>query len=513
MNYVFRALKSLKERLGRTVIIFAVMLTVCAVILSAFSIQSATDAAAIMARQKLGAEVSLTVDREKMMEKLQSQVSTGQPSEGGKPSRIKFTSTPIPLEYLDELKGSSYLINYSVSSTTGANLQDLLAVGVEESETSTETETSQPDGGFMGMAPGGQGGMMQMGSQGDVNLIGVNNFNTYSTVISGDIELIEGREITEDDIDTNVVLIEETFASENTLEVGSKFTIVDTEDETNTIEVEVVGIYKSNEEVDEMAYRMTSMLPYNKIYTSYTLVNTLKGTEYDNAVDTMKFYLDDPINVDAFIEEGMNTSIDFETYVLDGNNSTYETMMGPIENVASFSQTTLVLVMAFGGVILALIIMLSIKDRVNEIGILMSLGEKRNKIVCQFLVEVLVILLLSITVSGLFGNKISNIVGNKLIQNEIAVQEEEISSGIPGMPAMAGIGGTGGFKGMSGFSIPGFNSQQTNIEVIDDLDINMGIVDFTKMSALAVLLAIVATLIPSISIMRFNPKTILSKHS
>ena len=228
MNYVFRALKSLKERSGRTIIIFAVMLTVCAVILSAFSIQSATDAAAILARQKLGAEVSLTVDREKMMEKLQSELNAGQPTEGGKPNRMTFTSSPIPLEYLDELKGSSYLINYSVSSTTGANLQDLLAVGVEESESTEETEALQQGGGFMGMNPGG---MMQMGSQGDVNLVGVNNFNTYSSVISGDIELIEGREITEEDLDTNVVLIEETFASENSLEVGSKFTIVNTEDE------------------------------------------------------------------------------------------------------------------------------------------------------------------------------------------------------------------------------------------------------------------------------------------
>ena len=498
MNYVFRALKSLKERLGRTIIIFAVMLTVCAVILSAFSIQSATSAAAILARQKLGAEVSLTVDREKMMEKLQSEANTNQGTENGKPSRIKFASTPIPLEYLEELKNSSYVINYSVSSTTGANLQDLLAVGVEESEIDTETSASTSNDKFSGMD---QGVKMQAGSQGDVNLIGVDNFNTYSSVISGSVELIEGREITDEDLNTNVVMVEETFASENSLEVGSKFTIVNTADETNTIEVEVVGIYKSNEEVDEMAYRMTSMLPYNKIFTSYTLVNSLKGSTYDNAVDTMKFYLDDPVNVDAFIEFGQSTSIDFETFTLDANDSAYETMVGPIENVASFSKTTLVLVMGFGGVILALIIMLSIKDRVNEIGILMSLGEKRSKIVSQFLVEVLLVLALSITISGVFGNSISNVVSDKLIQNEIAVQEEQNTSGMPNM------------HGMNGGSKPGFNNEQSNVEVIDDLDINMSVLDFVKMSAVAALLAIIATLIPSISIMRFNPKTILSKHS
>lgn len=477
------------------------MLTVCTVILSAFSIQSATGTAAIMARQKLGAEVSLTVNREKMMEKLQGGANVSQEVEGGRPNRMIFTSTPIPLEYLDELKNSGYVIDYSVSSTTGANLQDLFAVGVEESETDTETEILQANDKLIGMNQQGQGGKVPGGSQWDINLIGVNNFNSYSSVISGDIKLVEGRGIIDEDLNTNVVVIEETFATENSLEVGSNFTIVNTADKSDSIGAEVVGIFKSNEEVDEMAYRMTSMLPYNKIYTSYTVVNTLKGIEYDNAVDTMKFYLNDPINVEEFIEESQNTSIDFKTVLLDANNSAYETMMGPIENVASLSKTTLVLVMIFGGVILALIIMLSIKDRVNEIGILMSLGEKRNKIVCQFLVEVLLVLALSITVSGLFGNTISNIVGDKLIQNEIAVQEEQSNGGIVPM------------QGMNGESRPSFNNQQNSIEVIDDLDINMSAIDFTKMSVLAALLAIIATLIPSIGIMRFNPKTILSKHS
>lgn len=53
----------------------------------------------------------------------------------------------------------------------------------------------------------------------------------------------------------------------------------------------------------------------------------------------------------------------------------------------------------------------------------------------------------------------------------------------------------------------------SSVEPIDTLDINMNVGDFGKMAGLSLLLAIVATLIPSISIMRLNPKTILSKHS
>ncbi|MEG0295290.1 MAG: ABC transporter permease [Clostridium sp.] len=493
MNFIFRAFKSLKERIGRTIIIFAVMLTVCIVTLSSFSIKSATETAAILARQKLGAQVSLTVDREKVMKTQQLETQNS----GGEPGRFKITSNPIPLEYLEELKTSSYITEYSLTSSTGVNLDGLTAVGVEETTTTTSDKTNS----MIGNMPGGN--KSPMGNQGDVTLYGINSFESDSSVISGDNTLVDGRELEAEDLGSNVVMLEETFASENSLVVGSKLNLVNTSDETSIIEVEVVGIYKSTTEVDEMAQRMTAMLPYNKIYAPYTLVGSFKGEEYASAVDNMIFYINDPANVEAFVEEGQNTSIDFNTFKLDANDQAYEAMIGPVENVASFSNTTLILVTLFGGVILALIIMLSIKDRTNEIGILMSLGEKRSKIISQLIVEVILVLTLSIGVSAVLGNTISDVVGNKLVQNEISTQEEE-STGMPGMNQ-----GQNREPGKFNQS----NMAATNVEVIDELDISMSGSDFGKMATISFVLAIIATLIPSIAIMRLNPKTILSKHN
>ena len=490
MNYAFRAIKSLKERFGRTIIVFAVIITVCTVILSAFSIKSATEKAADMAREKLGAEVTLSVDMQKMMEEAREEMMNS----GNKGNKVKFTATPIPLEYLEELAKSEYVIDYSITSTTGVNLKDLLAVGVEETE---DKESNEMDKLMGNKIPGM--------SQGDINLVGIDNFGSYSSVLSGDIELIDGRAIESSDLDSKVIMVEETFAIENELEVGSKFTIVTTDENESEIEVEVVGIYKSYEEVNEMAYRMPSMLPYNSVYASYSLINEIKGEDYENAVDSMVFHLNDPANIDAFMQEAADTSIDFETFMLDANDLAYETMVGPIENVASFSNTTLVLVMVFGAVILGLIIMLSIKDRVNEIGILMALGEKRGKIVCQFVVEVLIILVIAIGVSGAFGNPISKAVGEQLIASEISAEEEANKS--QGM--MQGGGKVPGMNKGDKFT----GGELKNIEVVDELDISMSTSDFGKMSVLAIILSVVATLIPCISIMRFNPKKILSKHS
>lgn len=76
MNFIFRSIKSLKERKGKTLIILAIMLTVCLVILTSFSIQSATNLASVMARQKLGADVTLSLNMDKLMKKIKKMPKT-----------------------------------------------------------------------------------------------------------------------------------------------------------------------------------------------------------------------------------------------------------------------------------------------------------------------------------------------------------------------------------------------------------------------------------------------------
>ena len=131
----------------------------------------------------------------------------------------------------------------------------------------------------------------------------------------------------------------------------------------------------------------------------------------------------------------------------------------------------------------------------------MALGEKRSKIVYQLLAEIVIVLVVAIGVSGVCGNTISNVIGSKLIQNEITSVEDNMQSQEMARPN----------KGSMNVAL-GIGSG-SSVEPIDTLDINMNVGDFGKMAGLSLLLAIVATLIPSISIMRLNPKTILSKHS
>ncbi len=56
-------------------------------------------------------------------------------------------------------------------------------------------------------------------------------------------------------------------------------------------------------------------------------------------------------------------------------------------------------------------------------------------------------------------------------------------------------------------------TQLADIDPIDDLDIKVSTEDFVKMSLCALGLTVIAVALPSLSVMRLNPKNIMSKHS
>ena len=497
MNFFKRAILSTKSRWSKTLLLFTVITTICVLVLSGISIQTASKNAGILARQQLGATVTLKVDTEKMRENMMKSKDSASSSVEPGGERMKPTMTPLPTEYIDQLKDSEYVESYLAQSSTSLLANDFTAVGSENEESSSSTQSSdknmpQMDQGKMGR------------NMGDVTLTGVSNLEQTSSFRDGNISIVEGDSITEETA-SNSVIIEEALASENDLSVGDTINVSSTSDEETTYDLKIIGIYASSEDFTEQAMRDTASSPYNNIYTSLETISEIKGSDYENAVDSAVFYLNDPVNVDAFIAESEKTDIDFDTFKLDANDSAYEQMLGPIENISSFSKIAVFVIAIAGGLILTLIIMLSIRDRNQEIGILLSLGEKKSKIIAQFAVEILLVLVLSLGVSSVIGNSTSNLIANQLLTSEISSSENSDEANAPEMPG----GDRGQNKGFGGM----FSPTKSNVEVIDELDVSVSGQDFLKMSGLGVAISLVATCVPAVTVMRLNPKNILSKHS
>nr|MBT2176156.1 FtsX-like permease family protein [Streptococcus mitis] len=75
-------------------------------------------------------------------------------------------------------------------------------------------------------------------------------------------------------------------------------------------------------------------------------------------------------------------------------------------------------------------------------GILLSIGEKKWKLMAQFVVEVVCIAILAFGLSITTGAKISQFIGNNLLSSEIATAGEETNTSQNGTVMVAGPGGT-----------------------------------------------------------------------
>ncbi|HCO71671.1 MAG TPA: ABC transporter permease, partial [Enterococcus sp.] len=183
--------------------------------------------------------------------------------------------------------------------------------------------------------------------------------------------------------------------------------------------------------------------PANTIFASYTLANTLSGNE--DTIDSATYTLSDPSEMTAFVEEAEGL-IDTETYSIQTNDQMYQSMLTPLNNVASFAKNIIVLVAAAGIIILTLIVMMSIRERRYEIGVLLSLGESRAKVILQFFTEIFVCMVFALGIAAASGNLVGNAVGEQLLaqQTETTTDQAATENAGPGGGEMPQMGGNRG---------------------------------------------------------------------
>lgn len=494
MNFIKRALLSMKARKGRTILQLFIFTIVCVLILSGFTIQSAANKASELARQELGGDVTLSVDREKQMEAQQKESTS---SSGGTPERRMFQSTPVAVAAAKKLAELDHVAGYNLYSNTQA-----MASGFEPIASSNDT--SQSDDSSTQQGQGGNDSNRPQMVQADLSVSGVLDSATATKFKAGTDKLVSGKAITASDVGKNVVMIEKTLAEENDLKVGDKIKI-QSSDEATTVELTIQGIYETTDSGSDAAANFSFLNPYNTIYVPYTVANTIKGSDAKDTVDSAIYFMDDAANISAFEKAAKKvTAVDWDTFKLDANDATYQQMIGPINNVAAFSKNVVYIVSIAGALILGLLVMMQIRERKYEMGVLLAIGEKRSKLVGQFLVEILVVAVLSFGIAAVSSHYVAQVVGNQLLTQQNATASESTSS-----TNQRGPGGNGGGPGGGG---PGFGSSLTaNTAEIKALDIQVSLEDMLKMGGIGVGIAFISVLLPSILVLRMNPKTILTK--
>ncbi|MFB6555118.1 ABC transporter permease [Streptomyces sp. NPDC056405] len=477
MNLFKRAWWRLTGTPGKTLMLIGLFFVICTLVLSGFLIQSAAARAAENAKKSVGAVATMQLDVNGL---LASGKNNGSEGSGQNPGIIG-SAGDLKRDLVDKICQSSVIADCNYT-----------ADGAAFPTKSTRLHQPVP-------APAGQ----NTGGTDLFKVDGVRKLDEVSAFRNGDSKMIAGKGIGPD-TKKNEIVVEERVAKENKLEVGDKveLKIGDLSPGVDTSEHEftVIGIYKSST-ADTGQYVPAMMDPANQLYTTIEGASLLGGrtTDGGGTLKSATFTLNDPDDLGRLKEDAEKAGADLQIFPISVNDKQYKTLVGPITKTASFATVTVWLVAVAGTIILALIVASNLRERRGELGILLSLGEKKPKLLGQHLVEVVACAVIAIGLAGVGSQFISEAIGNKLLAGEVdsADEEAENESLQPDYSDPSGMGKQG--------------DGRPETDPIDSLDVQLGPADIAKVGTTGLGIAALATLIPGARVLRLNPRDILTK--
>ncbi len=211
--------------------------------------------------------------------------------------------------------------------------------------------------------------------------------NSSATIKSG--QLIDGSK------DSNDAMVSADMASKNSLKVGSTFTAYG---QTLT----VAGIFDSGTRGGN-----------DVVVVSLPALERLSGQ--GNVVNSAIATVDSADNLSGAVTAVKNTlgsSADVTSSLDEANNT-----IQPLKNVQSISLMSLIGAVIAGAIIILLTMVMIVRERRREIGILKAIGGSNLKIIFQFMSEALTFTILAAIIGLIIGVVGGNPVTNTLVTN------------------------------------------------------------------------------------------------
>ena len=176
----------------------------------------------------------------------------------------------------------------------------------------------------------------------------------------------------------------EKFASLNNLNIGDK---VKLDQNGKMIELEIVGIF-SGEKTNTFE-GLSSDFIENTIYTDYATSQELLNTTKNNKVTMVEYGVDNPTELDNIIKNIEDLQINNIT--ISKSNKNYDSIISFVESITKLTNIIRKGSVVVGVVILSLVLMFWVRERLYEIGVLLSLGISKMNLILQFIVEALMV--------------------------------------------------------------------------------------------------------------------------
>ena len=447
MNFFTRAIKNVTRRMSKSILLAITFFLIGNLVIIGLGINNASEQAKIETRRKMRAVVSYETDYMAFYDYADA-------LEGEEQQEAYKNYPSVKLEDIKSLMSDERVKTVNVVSTNMLYSNDFETVplnneresnggGTMTYEDGTTVEYIEPDLKFQ-----------------------TNFFPNMIELEDKMYEIVEGRFYNQAEVDEGkmVCLITDKLASHNNLRVGDTITIdlisandmryyeqSGVTDEDIHMTLEIIGIYHNNEELDENSdeYKWMSRYdsPDNTIlapalaYGNAFYKIGMKQYEYSKEqypedytdvevptpesytyVNKAVFLLDDPLNVDQFVADHQSDLKEFMK--IDANNDTFKKLARPLDTLSLFSNIIVWIVAINAIVIITLVTALTLKTREYEIGVLLSIGVSKMKIVAQFFVELIIVALIGFTLSVVSGSLVAKQVGKMVMDYQVDTESQ-----------------------------------------------------------------------------------------
>ena len=198
-----------------------------------------------------------------------------------------------------------------------------------------------------------------------VSVIGTNNTSKNVLFRSGVFTLTSGKNI--DSKDRNSILIHSDLAKKNHLKVGDTIAL-------NSHTYTIKGIFVGKKH--ETYTGLSSDLSENTMFVDYNSLDTKMVTK---------------LTIDSNRLKQVQSLYPSSEYVVSKDKNAYQSSLESIQSMNHMIQILSCSIIVCGLVVLSLVLVLWLRDRIHEIGIMLSIGKSKVEIIIQFIFELVFI--------------------------------------------------------------------------------------------------------------------------
>ncbi|WP_327352625.1 ABC transporter permease [Streptomyces sp. NBC_01304] len=359
MNFVKRAALSLRARKGKTALLFGIFLVICTLLTGGFVLRDGTARQEADARRRIGVDATVKGDE----------------------------LTPAAA---DRLGRSPLVQRYNALVESGSRPAGLSPL---------PPRAPRPEG--VRGRPG----------DGDLRLTGVRESDLLLDFAVGRKKIVDGRGITARDAGRKVAVVEQRLAGLNKVKVGDRIELASPDGRRKEI-FEVVGLFE-DPAPEPLRWVPVRDNPAHQIYAPRRAVSALDPAA---PLEEALFKVKSPDHAEQLRGEARKV-LGKGPFRFDVNSKAYEDQVRPIQRIGVFADIVVWLISFAGAVVLGLIVLLTIRERRDELGVLLSLGEKKWRLIGQHTVEVAAVAVPALGLAALCGLALAQPMGDALVDS------------------------------------------------------------------------------------------------